>query len=85
MVSRVGKGILKDPFALREEARSNSRFNEDLNMLADLIAAARLNSVNGENIKSILANARVSKPVIEEAYNRYLDRYLEDVISVDDK
>ena len=85
MVSRVGKGILKDPFALREEARSNSRFNQDLNMLADLIAAARLNSVNGENIKSILANARVSKPVIEEAYNRYLDRYLEDVISVDDK
>jgi hypothetical protein len=85
MVSRVGKGILKDPFALREEARSNSSFNEDLNKLADLIAAARLNSINGENVKAILSNSRVSRPVIDEAYNRYLDRYLEDAISVDDK
>jgi len=85
MISRVGKEVLKDPFALREEARKNSSFNEDLNKLADLIAAARLNSINGENVKAILSNSRVSRPVIDEAYNRYLDRYLEDAISVDDK
>jgi len=85
MISRVGKEVLKDPFALREEARSNSRFNEDLNRLADLIASARLNSINGENVKAILSSSRVSRPVIEEAYKRYLDRYLQDAISVDDK
>ena len=40
------------------------------------IAAARLNSINGENVKAILSNSRVSRPVIDEAYNRYNDRYL---------
>ena len=85
MISRVGKEVLQDPFALREEARKNSSFNEDLNKLADLIAAARLNSINGENVKAILSSSRVSKTVIDEAYNRYLDRYLEDAISIDDK
>ena len=85
MINTVDKSILRDRAALLKEAEENPQFDEYLNQMADLIGATRLNSVSGEDIKAILYNSRVSKPVIEEAYLRYLDRYLEDVIRVDSK
>lgn len=85
MINTVDKSILRDRVALLKEAEENPQFDEYLNQMADLIGATRLNSVSGEDIKAILYNSRVSKPVIEEAYLRYLDRYLEDVIRVDSK
>jgi len=85
MINTVDKGILRDRAALLKEAEENPKFNEYLDQMADLIGAARLNSVSGEDIKAILYNSRVSKPIIEEAHLRYLDKYLEDVIRVDSK
>jgi hypothetical protein len=85
MINTVDKSILRDRAALLKEAEENPQFDEYLNQMADLIGAARLNSVSGEDIKAILYNSRVSKPVIEEAHLRYLNKYLEDVIRVDSK
>jgi len=84
MVDRMGKENLKDRFSVIQSAKDNSDFDEELNKMADLMAGARLNGVSGEDIQGILYNSRVSKPVIEEAYIRYFNRYREDIVNVQD-
>jgi hypothetical protein len=84
MIDRMGKGSLKDRSSVIQSAKDNSDFDEELNKMADLMAGARLNGVSGEDIQGILYNSRVSKPVIEEAYIRYFNRYREDIVNVQD-
>ena len=76
--------------AVRESYRTNERFDEELNKMADVIAAAVEQGISGEDAENILRYGRDSKKrsgiseyVIQEAYQRWLERYIFDSKNVE--
>ena len=85
MRSRSSDKIIRDKTLLINEMKNNPDLDNDLNIIADLMAGARLNKVAGSDTKAILKGMGVSDVVIDLAYNRMLKNYKQDVLSVDAK
>jgi len=85
MRSRSSDKIIRDKVLLINEMKNNPDLDNDLNIIADLMAGARLNKVAGSDTKAILKGMGVSDVVIDLAYNRMLKNYKQDVLSVDAK
>jgi hypothetical protein len=85
MRSRSSDKIIRDKTLLINEMKNNPDLDNDLNIIADLMAGARLNKVAGSDTKAILKGMGVSDVVIDLAYNRMLNNYKQDVLSVDAK
>ena len=85
MRSRSSDKIIRDKNLLINEMKNNPDLDNDLNIIADLMAGARLNKVAGSDTKAILKGMGVSDVVIDLAYNRMLKNYKQDVLSVDAK
>jgi len=60
----------------------DSRADEVLNKFADIISAARLNNIAGEDIRQILRKAGMSNLLISIAEKRGIDRYHQDNINI---
>ena len=85
MRSRSSDKIIRDKVLLINEMKNNPDLDNDLNIIADLMAGARLNKVAGNDTRTILKGMGVSDVVIDLAYNRMLNNYKQDVLSVDAK
>ena len=90
MIRLVGRDGMKSEDAVRESYRTNERFDEELNKMADVIAAAVEQGISGEDAENILRYGRDSKKrsgiseyVIQEAYQRWLERYIFDSKNVE--
>ena len=88
MVSRVGRSPLRKKDSLLEAYKSDAALDENLNMMADLMAAASLNGLSGKDIQNILrykdkgVKSGISEAVVQEAYRRFENRYIDDVLNV---
>lgn len=83
----VGKDVMKDESKLRGFITKgsedyDSRADEVLNKFADIISAARLNNIAGEDIRQILRKAGMSNLLISIAEKRGIDRYHQDNINI---
>ena len=83
----VGKDVMKDESKLRGFITKgsedyDSRVDEVLNKFADIISAARLNNIAGEDIRKILRKAGMSNLLISIAEERGIDRYHQDNINI---
>ena len=85
MRSRSSDKIIRDKTLLLNEIKNNPDLDNDLNIIADLMAGCRLNKVAGRDTKAILKGMGISDVVIDLAYNRMLKNYKQDVLSVDAK
>ena len=85
MRSRSSDSIIRDKTLLLNEIKNNPDLDNDLNIIADLMAGCRLNKVAGRDTKAILKGMGISDVVIDLAYNRMLKNYKQDVLSVDAK
>ena len=85
MRSRSSDSIIRDKTLLLNEMKNNPDLDNDLNIIADLMAGCRLNKVAGRDTKAILKGMGISDVVIDLAYNRMLKNYKQDVLSVDAK
>ena len=85
MRERTDDNILRSKSLLQKELLVNPDLDNDLSIISDLMAAARLNKVAGEDTRTILKGMGVSNIVIDLAYNRMIKNYMQDVLSVDAK
>jgi len=85
MRERTDDNILRSKSLLQKELLVNPDLDNDLSIISDLMSAARLNKVAGEDTRTILKGMGVSNIVIDLAYNRMINNYKQDIINVDAK
>ena len=79
ILESIGKTLLIN------EINNNPDLENDLIIISDLMAGARLNKVPGRDTRAILKGVGVSNVVIDMAYNRMVSNYKQDIVNVDAK